>query len=242
MGANTLIEWCHHSFVCWYGCQHVASGGCDNCYAERDADKRYHLVEWGPHGERKRTTTAYWKKPEKWNREAAAAGERHRVFCSPWSDWLDNRAPQQWRLDLAELIARTPQLDWLMLTKRIELFDRLAPWPRDAVPSNVWIGVTAENQEWFERRWRHLESIHAIRFFSCEPMLGPIKLGDARPDWVICGGESGPNARMMDPDWARSLRDQCAAAGIPFFMKQMTRKRPIPPDLMVREFPSSLAR
>jgi protein gp37 len=124
-----------------------------------------------------------------------------------------------------------------MLTKRIEMFDKLAPWSRDAVPNNVWIGATAENQEWFDRRWRHLESIRAIRFLSFEPMLGPIDVGDARPDWIICGGESGPQARMMDPMWARDLRDQCTARGVKFFMKQMTKKRPIPDDLLVREYP-----
>jgi protein gp37 len=237
MTENSKIEWTDHTFNPWIGCQKV-SPGCDHCYAERDQDHRFHLVEWGPHGERKRTTPDYWRKPFRWAKHAN--GSRPRVFCASLADWLDNQVSQQWRSDLADVIARTPELDWLMLTKRIELFDRLAPWPRDAVPANVWIGTTAENQEWFDRRWAYLRTIKApVRFLSCEPMLTPIDIKDARPDWIICGGESGPGARMMDPAWARSLRDQCAAAGISFFMKQMTGKKPIPAYLMTREWPRS---
>jgi len=128
----------------------------------------------------------------------------------------------------------------LAVTKRIELFDKLAPWPRHAVPSNVWIGVTCEDQEHFDRRYPHLHDIAAIKFISYEPALGPLKLGNTRPDWIICGGESGPGARQMDPQWARNLRDECAAIAVPFFMKQMTGKKPIPPNLLVRQFPTSI--
>jgi protein gp37 len=84
------------------------------------------------------------------------------------------------RTDLAALIAATPELDWLLLTKRIELFDRLAPWPRHVVPDNVWIGVTAENQEYFDRRWPKLRDFKTVRFISYEPALGPLALGKAR--------------------------------------------------------------
>jgi protein gp37 len=234
MGANSLIQWTDHTFSPWIGCQKV-SPGCDHCYAETMMDHRYGRVQWGPHGERKRTSVGYWRGPFRWPH--TIDGRRPRIFCASLSDWLDNQVPHQWRRDLADVIAQTPYFDWLMLSKRPEMFDKLAPWSRDAVPNNVWIGATAENQEWFNRRWRHLEGIKAIRFLSCEPMLGPIDIGDARPDWIICGGESGPQARMMDPAWARDLRDQCTARGIPFFMKQMTKKRPIPDDLLVREYP-----
>ena len=233
MGEITKIEWTDHTFNPWYGCQQV-SPGCKNCYAENDVDHRFHLVQWGPHGERKRTSVSYWRQPFRWVEKAN--GRRARVFCASWSDWLDNQVPQQWRLDLAAVIDATPELDWLLLTKRIENYRKLAPWSQ--APRNVWLGITAEDQEHYDRREPILRGIAARVHFICyEPALGPLKLGETHPDWIICGGESGPHARMMNERWARDLRDQCARAGIAFFMKQMTKKRPIPWDLMVREFP-----
>jgi protein gp37 len=158
------------------------------------------------------------------------------------ADWLDNQVPQQWREDLAALIEATPELDWLLLTKRIENFQKLAPWQRHAVPPNVWVGITCEDQAYFDRRWQYLREISALRFISYEPALGPLVLGDARPDWLLCGGESGTGARYMHPAWARSIRNQCAARGTAFFMKQMTKKKPIPTDLFVRQWPNGRGR
>jgi protein gp37 len=236
---DSKIEWTDHTFNPWIGCQNV-SPGCDNCYAETMMDRRYGRVQWGPHGERKRTVVGYWKQPHHWVRRAAVSGIRPRVFCLSLGDWLDNQVPQQWRVDLCRLIEATPELDWLMLTKRIELYDKLAPWAQ--CPSNVWLGITAENQEYFDRRWPILARIPApVRFISYEPALGPLTLRNHTilPNWIICGGESGPKARirMMDPAWAPALRDECAERGVAFFMKQMTGKTPIPSDLMVRKFP-----
>jgi protein gp37 len=123
MAEQTKIEWADSGFNPWLGCQHV-SDGCENCYAETEMDKRYHRVVWGPHGERKRTTAGYWRGPLRWNATAASfvaqKGHRQRVFCASHADWLDNQAPQQWREDLGELVETTSQLDWLLLTKRIE--------------------------------------------------------------------------------------------------------------------------
>lgn len=235
MAENSKIEWTDHTFNPWIGCQKV-SPGCDNCYAEA-LTERYGWTTWGPHGERKRTSQGNWKKPLAWNRAAAKAGVRYRVFSASLADWLDNRAPQSWREDLANLIEATPNLDWLLLTKRIENFDKLAMWHHDDVPPNVWVGSTCEDQANFDRRWRILKDIQAIRFISYEPAIGPLVLGGARPDWIICGGESGRGARMMQPGWAYALKRECEAAGVPFFMKQMTGKKPIPDDLMVRQFP-----
>jgi protein gp37 len=237
MAENSKIEWCHHSFSPWIGCQKV-SDGCNKCYAERDMDHRFHRVQWGPHGERKRTTPSYWKQPQRWAKAASENGKRPRVFCAHYADWLDNQVPTEWRADLAEIIEATPELDWLLLTKRIENYPRLAPWSQ--APRNVWLGVTTENQEWYGKRWALLERIPAaaVRFISYEPALGPLTIsGTQLPDWIICGGESGPGARWMDPQWARDLRDECATLGLPFFFKQMTSKRPIPADLLVRQFP-----
>jgi protein gp37 len=148
-----------------------------------------------------RATDGYWKGRARWNREAEKTGKRFRVFCASLADWLDNKVPRSWRDDLAQVIHDTPNLDWLMLTKRIENFDKLAPWRHHDVPAHVWIGVTCENQEWFDRRYKHLDDIDAIRFISYEPALGPLKIGAARPDWIICGGESGPGARPTKPKW-----------------------------------------
>ena len=248
---NSKIAWTYHSFNPWIGCQKV-SPGCDHCYAERDWDHRFHHVKWGPHGQRKQTTDGTWQGPIRWNCEAGITGERFRVFCASVADWLDNKVPRSWRDDLAQVIHDTPNLDWLMLTKRIENFDKLAPWRRYDVPSHVWIGVTCENQEWFDRRYRHLDDIDAIRFISYEPALGPLKIGAARPDWVICGGEFGPGARPMKPKWARRLRDECADLDIAFFLKQIGSDHSRwpadirgkgddmgewPKDLRIRQFP-----
>jgi protein gp37 len=121
---------------------------------------------------------------------------------------------------------------------------------------NVMLGVSAENQQTADERIPILLQIPAAkRFVSVEPILGqvdlhifkdycgvddpqgPTYLWRNKPDWVICGGETGPGARPMNPDWARSLRDQCRTAGVPFFFKQMSGKQTIPKDLMIREFP-----
>jgi protein gp37 len=147
---------------------------------------------------------------------------------------FDNEVPDAWRMDLFSLIAHTPNLDWLLLTKRIGnvmkmcqqdglMFDQLA---------NVWIGATICNQEEADRDIPKLLAIPAkVRFLSMEPLLGAVDLsnhlacmcgmcGGEHLDWVVVGGESGPKARPMHPDWVRSLRDQCAEAGVPFLFKQ----------------------
>jgi protein gp37 len=167
---------------------------------------------------------------------------RPRVFCASLADWLDDEVPIEWLADLLDLIGRTPNLDWLPLTKRPENWrarmeeiceidgDSIAwSWLRGNAPDNVWIGTTVENQKRADERIPELLKIPArVRFLSCEPLLGSVNLGLLRSpaggrgyiDWVICGGESGPKARPMHPDWARSLRDQCQAAGVPFLFKQ----------------------
>lgn len=236
MAENSKIEWTTHTFNPWIGCTKVGPP-CDNCYAEA-LSKRYGWAEWGPHGERKRTAPANWRKPYQWDRQAERDGVRHRVFCASLADWLDNQVPQQWRGELGVVIDETTHLDWLLLSKRIQNWRRLSPWEKP--PSNVWVGITCGSQSELERDWPLLAAVDAtVRFISYEPALGPLTLGDARPDWIICGGESGPGARTMDPAWARALRDECAEKGVAFFMKQMTGKRPIPDDLLLRQFPAA---
>jgi protein gp37 len=242
MGATTNIEWSTSTFNPWIGCQHV-SPGCDHCYAEADWDKRKHRVKWGPHGERSRTSEAYWRQPLTWNRNGEdferEHGHRQRIFCASLADVFDNKVPKQWRSDLWRLVRQTPRLDWMLLTKRPQNIGKMLPadwgdgWPQ------VWLGVTCESQQYFDQRWPLLAAIPAaVRFISYEPALGPLTLRIG-PDWLICGGESGANARLMEPAWARQVRDQCATLGIAFFMKQMTKKQPIPRDLLVRQFPGA---
>ena len=132
---------------------------------------------------------------------------------------------------LWQLISETPRLDWLLLTKRPELVPKSVPW-NASWPTNVWMGVTAENQRWADRRVPLLlELPAAVRFLSCEPLLGPLDVtrwlvGTRRVDWVIAGGESGHKARPMHPDWARVLRDQCSAGSVAFHFKQWGHWRP----------------
>lgn len=177
---------------------------------------------------------------------------RPRVFCASMADWLDDEVPVEWLADLLRLIALTPNLDWLLLTKRPEnwrarlneayvldkSFDLTAFWLAGRAPDNVWVGTTVEDQPRADERIPHLLRIPSrVRFLSCEPLLGSINFEEALDPmmavtadfrfhgldgihWVICGGESGPNARPMHPQWARSLRDQCTASGVPFFFKQ----------------------
>jgi len=232
MAEETEISWCDATFNPWIGCTKV-SAACDFCYAERYGNR--FGVQWGNH-DRRRTSASYWKQPLAWNKKAKESGTRLRVFCASLADWLDNQVPDQWRNDLANIIEATPCLDWLLLTKRPQNFGKHAPWHNDDVPENVWIGTTIENQDEANRRIPYLLNIGTrVRFLSCEPILGPIDLravrfghmpATARLDWVIAGGESGPHARPMNPDWARSLRDQCQTAGIYFHFKQWGGARP----------------
>jgi protein gp37 len=205
---------------------------------------------WGVNSERHVTSESNWAKPLKWNRDAEKAGERHRVFCASLADVFEDREElNEPRQRLFRLIRDTPSLDWLLLTKRPENIITQTIWnaPACRMPENVWIGTTVENQEQANKRIPELLKVPAaVRFLSVEPMLGPVDLtsiqflndhgnmeewdalalhgvqtgNTATIGWVICGGESGPNARPMHPDWARGLRDQCQVNDVPFFFKQ----------------------
>lgn len=221
MAENSNIEWTDHTFNPWTGCTKV-SPGCDHCYAEGWSKRSGH-VEWGPHGARRRTTAVNWKMPLKWNIEAQASGIRRRVFCASLADVFDNHSSilLEWRKDLFDLIAATPHLDWLLLTKRPQNITKMLPLTWGTGWTNVWLGTTAENQAEADRRTAHLARIPAkVRFLSMEPLLERIAPNLDGIHWVIVGGESGPHARPMHPDWARCLRDQCQAAGVAFHFKQ----------------------
>lgn len=227
--AETTIEWTAtplpdgralpgYTFNPWVGCTKI-SPGCDHCYAEGWA-KRSGRVEWG--GERKRTSGAYWRQPLRWDREAPA-GTRPRVFCASLADVFDNQVPPEWRADLFRLIAATPRLDWLLLTKRPQNIAKMLPDGWGAGWPNVWLGTTVEDRERARRRLPLIGAAPAaVRFVSGEPLvedwsdLLPDTLARWRLNWIICGGESGHNAREMPAEWARRLRDATLAGGAAF--------------------------
>ena len=221
MAERTGIAWTDSTFNPWIGCQSV-SAGCENCYAETQVI-RWGRTKWGPGEERVRTGEAYWKKPLAWNRAAEREGRTKLVFCASLADVFDNQAPEGAREDLWDLIRRTPALTWQLLTKRPQNVAGMLPGDWDEGYANAWLGVSAENQQEYDRRWPILAGIPAaVRFISYEPALGPLTLSghDEKPDWLIWGGESGRGCRPMDPAWARGVRDECLELGIPVFAKQ----------------------
>lgn len=292
MVENSGIEWTDHTFNPWEGCQKVAPE-CDNCYAEARDARFTGGAHWGPKAPRRRTSPQNWNKPLRWQKDAAAFaaqhGRRQRVFCASLADVFDNAVDPTWRQDLWNLIRACPDLDWLLLTKRPQNMAKMLPsdwcdgWP------HVWLGTSAGTQKTADQNIPHLLATPAaVRFVSCEPLLGPVDLepwlawpevGGEMPDgtpfgcygcdggtcqkcpkdrayfetimghrdasgcpkwvfcdritldWAIVGGESGRNARPMNPDWARSLRDQCRAADVPFFFKQWGEWAPNPGPL-----------
>lgn len=225
---NSKIEWTNHTFNPWWGCEKV-SEGCKNCYAEA-LDKRFMGNHWGPKSKRKPMSENHWLKPIQWNRDAEDAGINSMVFCASMADVFEDHPDiPEWRYRLFSLIEKTRHLTWQLLTKRPENILKMVPvsW-RFGFPSNVWVGTSAENQEQFDKRIDHLARVPAsILFLSCEPLLGPLTLTDLTDihrsicvDWVIVGGESGPKARPINPEWVRSIKDQCHESGTPFFFKQ----------------------
>jgi protein gp37 len=275
MSERTGISWTHHTFNPWWGCLRV-SPGCENCYAET-LSRRYGKDLWGPLAPREPRSEAYWREPLRWAAKASEAGQRRRVFCASMGDVFERRDGDvgafldHQRARLWDLIRCTPELDWLLLTKRPENFQDMLPLShlhvRDArgLPGyagpwqNLWLGVTAEDQERADRRIPLLLDAPAIvRFVSAEPLLGPLDLrrigawrGELlsaleeqvghverpRVDWVIVGGESGAGARPMSPRWAEDLRDQAKAAGVAYHFKQWGEWVPEHHPLFVQPHP-----
>ena len=221
MGERTRIEWATHTFNPWWGCLKV-SEACKNCYAEAWA-KRMGQKVWGPTAPRRAFTDQHWTQPLRWQKRLTAEGARERVFCASMADvFEDRRDLDPHRERLWGLIEATPNLDWLLLTKRPQVVGKLSPWGR-SWPSNVWLGTTVELQKRAEENLPALIEVPArVRFISAEPLLGPLDLSAwiDRLDWVITGGESGPRARPASPTWFRDLHLQCMANDVPFHFKQ----------------------
>jgi protein gp37 len=262
MGQNSKIEWTDHTFSPWWGCTKVSSG-CANCYAETFSNR---FGSWfGKDSPRRFFDQKHWGEPLKWDRKAAKAGIKSKVFCGSMCDVFEDRPDLvEPRKQLYELILKTPNMIWMLLTKRPQNMQKLLPkeWlsfgaytelgnlhNQSAFPQNVWLGISAENQEQFHKRWPILEWIgrhwkSPVLFISAEPLLGPLNIsGWAEPqyreisedviihtrgiDWVICGGESGLKARPMHPDWPMELLNDCDFADIPFFFKQQGEWAPV---------------
>lgn len=221
MGETTRIEWADHTFNPWIGCTKV-SPACDHCYAAELMDVRYNRAKWGPGEARVRTAPSNWQQPRKWNRAAERDGTQPFVFCASLADVFDNEVDQQWRDDLFALIRETPNLVWLLLTKRIGNVPKMVY----TLPDNVAIGATMANQDEYDRDAEKLYKMRValgglFTFGSFEPLLGPVTLNRDAPDWIIVGGESGKQARPMQLEWARSLKQQATALGRVFNFKQV---------------------
>lgn len=208
------------------------------------------LEVWGKDAVRDETLT-WAQNLIRWNRAAHAAGQVHRVFGQSLSDTFEARSDlDPLRARFFAVVEQTPALTYQLLTKRPENILRMVPpsW-LTCWPAHVWIGCTTESQATADERVLHLLRVPAaVRFLSVEPQVGPVDLTRICPSphvqfdalrgycgatpaedtpavtgiqWVICGGESGSKARPFDLSWARSLRDQCKAAGVPYFLKQL---------------------
>jgi len=263
MADNTAIEWTDATWNPIIGCSKV-SAGCDHCYAERMARRQHGKGTVGykdltdEHGwtgkvrliEDRLAQPTLWHKPR-------------RIFVCSMSDLFHERVTIEMRERVYQVIEACPQHTFQILTKRPERV--MAYWLKPT--NNVWLGVTTENQQAADARIPLLlQCPAAVRFVSLEPMLGAVDLRSwlwrgrqpglvvgpmsAIPmhgtkgasgvwglDWVIVGGETGPGARPVQPDWARDVRDQCKAAGVPFFFKKISSKEPTPDDLTIREYP-----
>lgn len=220
---STSIEWTEHTWNPFVGC-FIASAGCKNCYAMRMA-ARLEAAGQGPYqgttrsgvwtGKLNRATDAAMRKP-------LGLPGRAVIFVNSMSDFWHDNALDAWRAEALDIIERTPQHQYQILTKRPELIaPTLERMGIAQLPDNVWLGATVEDHR---VTWRidHLRAAPArIRFLSVEPLtapLGAVDLGGIH--WVITGGESGPGARPCKAEWVREARDQCTAADVPFFHKQ----------------------
>lgn len=210
MAETTAISWTDATVNFWQGCRKV-SPGCLNCYMYRDK-KRY-----GQNPEDiRRSSNGTFYKPLKWGGK--------KVFVCSWSDFFIKEA-DTWRSDAWEVIRKTPSNTYQILTKRPERIADCLPddWPL----KNVWLGVTVENQDCVYRIDEMTKTEATLYFVSAEPLLSNIDFGSSlkKVDWVIVGGESGPEHRIVDLRWVLDIKNQCDREKVPFFFKQWGTNR-----------------
>ncbi|MFE3197842.1 DUF5131 family protein [Embleya sp. NPDC059237] len=227
MADHSNIEWTEATWNPTTGCDRI-SVGCDNCYAlalsrrlkamgaakyQNDGDPRTSGPGFGL-----TTHTSALDVPRGWKAPRV-------VFVNSMSDLFHARVPLPFIRRVFEVMTETPQHTYQLLTKRSRRLRRLADkleWP-----SNAWMGVSVENEAAMTRIDDLREVPAAVRFLSCEPLLGPLpELDLTHVDWVIAGGESGPGHRTMDPTWVSAIRDACRDAEVPFFFKQWGGRTP----------------
>jgi protein gp37 len=229
---TTEIEWTHSSWNPFVGCN-VHSAGCTNCYAMRQAYRLEHnfampqyqgttrLVNGNPiwTGVVNRASNAKMYEPKKWSPRL--------IFVNSMSDFFHPNAEDAWRIEALRVMQDCPQHRFQILTKRPEeiayfaarhgLDEGTGNW----FPDNVWIGATVEDARVTYRIDTLRKVRAAVRFLSCEPLIGSLEVPNLDGmDWIIVGGESGPGARRMDPNWVREIRDQCMVENRPYFFKQ----------------------
>lgn len=234
MAENTGIAWATHTHNEWEGCTKVGRG-CDHCYAEA-RNRRFHGgVNWGVGAPRRLTSIQNRNRPLRWQRERRAAIDaglhppRVRVFGGSLMDPFDNEVLPRFREGLWARIDATPDLDWILVTKRIGNVWKMAP--AGGFGSNVIILATIVDQLEAERDLYKLRALKNNGYVdqigvSYEPALGPVDWSPwiADLDWLIIGGESaqgGAAARDFRPEWAWQSLALCRKAGVPFYMKQM---------------------
>ncbi|MBX3125530.1 MAG: phage Gp37/Gp68 family protein [Polyangiaceae bacterium] len=219
MADRSAIEWTDATWNPVRGCTKV-SPGCKHCYAETFAE-RFRGVPGHPfeQGFDLRLVPEALELPLSWKAS-------RRVFVNSMSDLFHEKVPAAYIRRVFEVIRQAEQHQFQILTKRSERMVEVCSAIK--LPPNAWLGVSVENQK-YTSRVADLRRVKAsVRFLSIEPLLGPIEnLRLSGIHWVIVGGESGHHARPMDPEWVRSIRDQCAQANVPFFFKQWggTRKK-----------------
>ncbi len=211
MNGRSNIEWTDATWNPVTGCDQV-SEGCKNCYALRLAE-RFRGTPGHPYeqGFDLRLWPERLDQPLRWRRPRT-------IFVNSMSDLFHERVAEEYIHQVFEVMAEASQHRFQILTKRHHRLQKLSPqlkWP-----PNVWMGVSVENERWLKRINALQSTKAAVKFLSCEPLLGPLLLDLASIDWVIVGGESGPRARSMKEAWALSILDQCQSAQVPFFFKQ----------------------
>jgi protein gp37 len=218
MAQKSSIEWTDATWNPVTGCSKI-SPGCKHCYAERMAKR---LESMGQ--PRYRNGFQLTLQPDVVDQPLTWRKPRL-VFVNSMSDLFHDEVPFPFLTRVFEVMSAAHWHVFQVLTKRSERLAAVAgklTWP-----PNVWMGVSVESEDYTDRI-AHLRSVPAaVRFLSVEPLLGPIdNLALRNIDWVIVGGESGPQARPIEPNWVRSIRDDCLLAGVPFFFKQWggTRK------------------
>ena len=227
MAENTKIEWADHTFNPWIGCTKI-SQGCKSCYAETFAG-RYMKIPWGNH-DRHITAPSTWAQPLQWQRKAEKLNTQYRVFTASLADVFEDRpelvVP---RARLFDLIERTPNLTWMVLTKRLQDVERLLPEAQKVfgLSRNVWLMTSICTQKEYDRFKPILDDLKtkyriAVTGISFEPLLENIDLHLGAADWNIVGGESGflKHTRKLEMKWVDQIYRTCLGERKAFFFKQ----------------------